>query len=477
MIREVLLASLFGSSSVVAAVRAAQAATFIPVNFFTADVLSAGFLPLYCKYAAEDAAKANTLFRLVAALLFSVSVVVVGLLLLGAHFWVSVLVPGFGPEERAYTVDFIDIFALGVPFYIAGGLFSYRDMGHGSYILISARATLQSAGMIIGTVTAFYFHLPKLLAWGFTGAYILYSLWGFQRTLALICGVPRTENSRVSARDVASEFWSVVKPLMLLPIFMQLNIAAERAVASFLGVNVAASLDYAKFITETGVLLIAVPLGLASLSVISRMSDDECRALLERVLPGLLLITIPLSTALAVHSHLIIAFIYQRGAFGPASTTLTQTILWAFGVGFWTQVISYVLVKTLSARLRNREVFRFMALALTGNVILNICLYKFAGPSTLGIGNCVYGLVLTVSAARALGVGSIVLRRATLLALGAVGYSLCALALPRDGRWAIATAILFFCCYWTAFASMFTVLRTDALGLIVRFRSSSNVAR
>jgi putative peptidoglycan lipid II flippase len=177
-LREVLLAALFGTSGVVAALRAAQSATLIPVNFFTADSLSAGFLPLYSRYHQIDPRRAGALFWWVAGLLLLASLVVLGILLLGVSSWISLLVPGFGRDEREQTIQFVRIMGLGVPFYIAGGLFSYLEMGHGSYGLASARATLQSAGMIVGTLAAYVLQAPSLLAWGFTAAYLVFALWG-----------------------------------------------------------------------------------------------------------------------------------------------------------------------------------------------------------------------------------------------------------------------------------------------------------
>jgi putative peptidoglycan lipid II flippase len=210
------------------------------------------------------------------------------------------------------------------------------------------------------------------------------------------------------------------------------------------------------------VLLFAVPLGLASLSVISRMTDAECHGLVTRILPGLLLFTVPISIAVAVHSHIIIELIYQRGAFGATSTQLTQTILRGFALGFWAQVISYVLLKTLSARLRNREVFRLMALALAANVVINIGLYRILGPIVLGLGSCAYGLVLMLGAARALDVLSDIVSRLIWLAGGALLYAVCASALPQEGIQAMAGSILLFCVYWTVFIMVSPPMRRDA---------------
>jgi putative peptidoglycan lipid II flippase len=141
---------------------------------------------------------------------------------------------------------------------------------------------------------------------------------------------------------------------------------------------------------------------------------------------------------------------------------LTQTILRGFALGFWAQVISYVLLKTLSARLRNTEVFGLMASALTANVAINIGLYRILGPIVLGLGSCAYGLVLMLGAARALNVLSGIVIRLVWLAGGAAGYALCASALPQEGTLAIASSVVLFCVYWPAFVLTSPVMRRDA---------------
>jgi putative peptidoglycan lipid II flippase len=473
VLREVLLAATFGTSGMVASLRAAQSATLVPVNFFTADSLSAGFLPLYTRYRETDAHRAGALFWWIAGLLLAASVVTVALLLAGAPYWIGVLVPGFGASERALTIEFVEIMGLGVPFYIAGGLFSYLEMGHGVYTLASARATLQSAGMIAGTLAAFALNRPSLLAWGFTVAYVIYAAWGCARIVRQNWVPLPSGLRREDVRSVAREFWHIVKPLVLVPILLQGNIVAERAVASSLGVGTSAALDYAKLISDTGILLFAVPLGLAGLSTISKMSDAEAYATLSRLMPPLLLATVPFSTGLAVNSHWVIAIIYQRGQFDATSTHLTQIILWGYAVGFWAQVASYVLVKALSAKLRNGEVFRFMAVALLSNTLINFSLYRVLGPSVLGVGGCAYGVVLLVLSARALDVWPVVVGRLAWLALGSVGYALSSLAVVGQGGLGMMEAALWFAAYWIAFITAVPVLRGDVRSIFARWRTAT----
>ncbi len=472
VLREVLLAGLFGTSGMVAALRAAQSATLVPVNFFTADTLSAGFLPLYARYRDSDGRRAGSLFWWTAGLLLVASVLTVTLLLAAAPYWIRALVPGFSASERALTVEFVRIMGLGVPFYIAGGLFSYLEMGHGVYTLASARATLQSAGLIVGTLVAYVMRVPSLLAWGFTVAYLVYSVWGFARIVRRgwvpLPSLLRSED----IRSVAGEFWHVVKPLMLIPVLLQGNTVAERAVASLLGVSTFAALDYAKFISDTGILLFAVPLGLAGLSAISKMSDEEARVSLERLLPPLLLASVPVSMALAVNCRWVIAIVYQRGHFDAESTHLTQLILWGYALGFWAQVASYVLMKSLSARLLNTAVFRIMAAGLVVNMVINFSFYRVVGPAVLGIGSCANGVVLFALSTRALGLTGTVLKRLAWLALGSLGYASIEMMPIAQGWLGMLVAAIWFMAWWGAFIAVVPTLRTDARFMIEKWSTA-----
>jgi len=468
--REVLLAGLFGTSGTVAALRTAQSATLVPVNFLTADSLAAGFLPLYTRYRETDVRRASTLFWWTGGLLTAASAITVALLTVLTEHWIRILVPGFDPRAREITADFVRIMGLGVPFYIAGGLFSYLEMGHGQYVLASTRASIQSCGLIAGTVMAYVMHMPTLLAWGFSVAYVIYAAWGFARIVSHgWLTVPKGLN-RNEARGVAREFWTVVRPLVFVPFLLQGSVVTERAVASLLSTGAAAALDYAKFITDTGILLFAVPLGLASLSVIAKMNDEMTRAKLTQVLPSLLFATVPISMVLAVNSHTVIALIYQRGSFDEKSTRITEMILGGYAVSFWAQVVSYVLVKALSAKLRNGTVCLCMAFALSANIAINLCLYRYLGPVVLGLGGCAYSVVLLFLSAYELNVVNVIAHRLKFWAPGSIGYAISSLVLMKYGGANAPVAAVWAVIWWGIFVATVPTLKSDLFFLINKIR-------
>src|SRR5690606_2151322 len=122
---------------------------------------------------------------------------------------------------------------------------------------------------------------------------------------------------------------------MVLPIFIQANIIVERIVASMIDAGVLSSLEYARTVTETGLVLITVPLGLASLSELGNLSQDQMRARMLVILRGLALLFIPTSAFLAVHAEHVISVLFARGAFDGDAQSVTTQILATLAYGFW----------------------------------------------------------------------------------------------------------------------------------------------
>lgn len=465
VVRELLLATLFGTSALVGAYRIAQTATLIPVQFFAADTLNAGFIPLYTRYAKQDKAKANTLFWILQIGLLALSLFIMGFLFWGAPWLVGILAPGLDAQTGRMAAIFVRIMVFGVPFYVVGALFSYLEMANGYYLLASLRASLQSVGLIAGTLAAFWFGQPVFLAWGFTGAYIIFSFWG--AVLLLRRGLLWWPRKWLwpEVCTVLGAFWQTIRHLLLLPFMLQGNIAIERVVASLMGVSVVAALDYAKFITETGVVLLAVPLGLAGLATFSDLTPDGAQERLERMLPIVLVVNVPISIYMAVHNELVISLLYQRGAFDETSVALTKSIFFGLAIGLWAQVAGYVLIKALNAQIRNREVIVFMALALGINILTNIILYRIIGPLALGLGASLYGLVLFLLATKALQLSRVAVPCLAWLGLGATLYVPLGLSLGGETWIDLGISGVVSVVFWLVYIGVTPLLRASVLPL------------
>lgn len=471
--REILLAASYGTSAIGGAFRVANTATFIPVNFLTADSLNAAFMPLYVRYGKDDRDLAQTLFWSVAGLLGLLAVLISVLLFWGAGRWAAVLAPGLDEGVIATIVAFIRVMAMGVPFYVAGALFSSLEMGNGGYGLASLRTCVQNIGIIGGILLAWWLGKPVIIAWGFSVAYVVFALWGALRlTRRGMLSWPEIMAWSL-VRQVLSVFGHTIGPLLFLPLFLQGNIALERAVASLIGLDVVSALDYAKFITETGVILLAVPIGLVGLSTLSGLDPMELNIRLAKIVPPLLIITIPLSVFLFAYSKPIVCLLYARGAFDAASVMSTTSVLKGLSLGFWAQVCGYVLMKVLNTQLRNREVLLLMILALSVNALNNFLCYRMWGAVVLGVGTSLYGVVLFVFGSKALKIGPMILRVMGWMALGVVLYLPICIWLPSDGLLSFLVAGLVFLVFWASYVVVVPQLRNDMVPIVSGMRRRS----
>jgi len=468
ILREIALAASFGTGASAAAFRAAQTATILPTHFFSSDALNAAFIPLFARYLRESEPRARSLFWSVFLLLAGTSFILAAALWLGAPWIAAALVPGFSAGARAITADMLRIMALGVPFYVQASLASYAEMAHGRYFIASVRASVQNIGLLIGVGAAVLTRNALLLAWGFT----LYSvLIATVATLSLVRNGFVGRPARLDGAEagiVLREFARLIAPLLLLPLLVQAALAVERVVASRIAMDAVAAIDYAKTISETGLALIAVPLGMAGLAELGRASENAARARLEQLLPILLAVTVPCSAFLVANAEGVVRLVFARGQFGETSIGVTTLVLRGLAVGFWAHVTGYVLAKSLSARSRNRQVARAMALASMAHMGVNLLAWPYLGPLTLGLSGSAFGLVLFAASARALDLAAAT-RQALLPLLGAsAAYLPLAWTLRATSLTGLLGAALLFLLFWGLFAGISPAARAFALRYVRR---------
>jgi peptidoglycan biosynthesis protein MviN/MurJ (putative lipid II flippase) len=438
VVREVLLAALFGAGRAVGANRIALTATMIPINFFTADALSAGFLPLYVQYKRDNPAMAVVLYRAVWRLLGAVSLALVVVLQVARGFWTDLLAPGLDDSTAALAASMLSVAALGVPCYVLYSLYTLVALAHDDVRLINLRASFQSIGLIAATALAYVTGDVVLLAWGFTAPCLVLWCWGAywvrrKGYLTRDGRAPLPPAERSHTRIALAMFWQRMRPLLFIPVLLQGSIAVERAVSSLLGVEVVAAAEYSRFVVDSLMALIAAPLGLAGLAAFAPMRSDEVRAGLERLITPVLLVTVPLSIMLSVNSRGAITLLYARGQFDERAVDVSSVILLGFSLGAWASVLAYTLVKVLNARGANTRVAVVNVLSLGTAAAVNLVMWRFWGPFTLGLAATVGGLVMLVGSALSLRIMGHCLRVLGLLAPAVAAASVAGWLLAGDG--------------------------------------------
>jgi putative peptidoglycan lipid II flippase len=424
-----------------------------PVNFLTGDILNAAFIPQYTQLREQQQDSAQTLFWTLAAMFGGIALLLPALLWWAAGRWVGVLAPGVDTQTQELAITMLRIMAVGIPFYLWSALLAFLAMAHKDFGPMALRPVVQNLGMIAGAVLAVVLDSVWFLAWGFTVSYVLLSGWATWRARRAGFLLFPDLWSWPEAGEVMRAFWRTLRPLVMLPFMLQGNIVVERAVASLVGLAAVSALDYARFVSETLILLLSVPVAFAGLAHWSGLSGEAIRKRLETVLRLLMAVSVPISAFLAVHAHTVVQAAYGRGAFDDESVRVTGDILQGTAVGLWAQVVGYVLLKALNAQMRNSAVLWVMGIALLANIAVNLGLHHQLGAMTLGLGSSAYGLILLGGCLTALGLWKQVLPVAATMAIGCAGFMLLSHWLPTaDNVWrqlSIAcTAALFYWGLW-----------------------------
>jgi peptidoglycan biosynthesis protein MviN/MurJ (putative lipid II flippase) len=404
VVRETLLAYLFGTSEVAAANRIAQTAALSPMNLVTTDALSGAFLPLEARLLRENRETAILLYRASQALFMVIGLLLVPALILGSGSWIHFIAPGSNDRVLGLAVSMLIIVALGVPSYLHYNMLAYLDMAEGGFRLSSVRATGQSIGLIAGTIFAYWLERPTLIAAGFSVAYILMSIWAM-RYVRRAGYLPRA-SGRFDFRAMRNVLGRLLRRLVILiflPIFAEAQILTEKMTISHLGYRTIAAVDYARLVTDTGILLLATPIGLASLPAFAILSEDHVRQRVLKVLEPFLLIGLGLAVIVSLFSRPIVEILYGRGAFNAQSVRITSQILQGMSLGLWAQLMNYFLVKVMNARSRNWVSIGVVGVATITMISLRPWLVDHFGDQGVG-------LAVSVGAIAAFVFGCIVLK-------------------------------------------------------------------
>lgn len=448
VVRELTTAALFGTGAVAAAYRLAQAAFLIPLHGFLSEAFGAGFIPTYARGCAQPTQASRALFAGMHAIVLAVSAAITVLLVVLARRWVGLLAPGFDVQTAQLATQMVEVLALTMPFYALTGLYASAELAAGRAQLTAARASLQSVGLIAGALLAWQTGNAVFIAGGFLAAYVFLAGYGFWATWRSGLRPWPRAGEWLTAKAPLLSVWRSLRLLFLVPLMMQVHFVVERRVASWVSIDTVAALDYARFLTDTAVLLLAMPIGFAGLGTMPNMSETQFRTAALRSLRMLLYVGAPLSVVLALHAEEIVKLIFARGAFNAASVAATTAILQPLAAGLWALLIGYSGAKFLSARNRNFPLIGIYAAGLSCNVVLNILLYPFIGAAALGVAATAYSLVFGIAMLRCLNLLGALRRDLLTISCISLAYVLawaCAPAGLMSSGW---LPLLAFACYW-----------------------------
>jgi putative peptidoglycan lipid II flippase len=391
--REVLMAKVLGASLVADGFRGATTAVMLPLAFMQNETVPAVMIPMQ-----QDALKQGTGPQRLAALtvaLTAVAAVIMLAIQMAGEWWIHAFVGGFSLEGRALTLSFVRIMALGMPASAMMNVLAAGEIALGRTRLTNIRASILNIAVLMGIAWLAFTGNFHSLAWSFTIAFNGLAVWGFF-TLWREGVLSFTGLSVWSVLSAGREFLRRLKPLLALPMAEQGNVWVERIIASRITTGAVASLDYARTLTESALLLISQPVGLA---VLSSHPPKDPLAQIEAIARPVLALALPASAYLAMFAPEIVRLVFFRGAFNEHALMLTSGALRGIAFGLWASTLGWILIRILNGAGRNFAAATIIVTAYVVNILVNLLTSQLpgldvSGTLLLGLGEAVRGIIL-----------------------------------------------------------------------------------
>lgn len=408
-VREVIMAQIIGVALIADGFRTAITAILLPLAFLQNESVPAILIPMM-KESQRHGDAPRRLASLSAALVF-IGVLLMLLMLAAGELLVDAMVAGFTPEGQKMTLHFVRIMALSMPASVLINCLAAGEIALGKTRMTNLRASILNIGVIVGLGLLVVTRNPSVLAWAFTLAFNLLAAWGCWRLMRegnlSFAGL----TARTAARE-GLEFLRRVRPFLALPAAEQANIWLERLLASRLVTGAVASLDYARTLTDSTLLLISQPIGLALLAE-NRVLDDRQQA--EAIARPVLAVAVPASVFLYMFATDIVRLVFHRGAFDEHGVVLTSQALSGIALGLWASTLGWILLRLLNNRRRNAAAAFILISAYAVNFGMNLLTENLQRASGMGVffigtGEAARSLVLLFGVVAALGCGAMLMR-------------------------------------------------------------------
>jgi len=446
LIRERTFAHYFGNSDAGDAFKAALKIPNFLQNLFGEGVLSASFIPVYAGLLGkkeEDAA--STVAGVVFSLLALLSSVLVVIGVIATPLLIDLIAPGFHGEKRELTIKLVQIFFPGTGLLVMSAWCLGILNSHHKFFLSYAAPVIWNVAII----TALVFYGANLtqndlaikVAWGLVVGSALQFLIQLPTTLRLLKKLKLSFNTKNSeVKIIAKNFF----PVVLARGVVQVSAYVDNILASLLPTGAVSALAYAQTIYLLPVSLFGMAVSASELPVMSSAtgSADQVAAYLrQRLDKGLKRIAffiVPSVVGFLFLGDIIVAALFQSGAFQKESTNYVWGVLAGSTVGLLASTLGRLYSSTFYSLKDTRTPLRFAFIRVLLTTVLGV-LCAFYVPAIFNLPEYYGTAGLTASAGVSGWVEFYLLRRKLNEKLGNTGLKLKYLI----KLWAIAlTALL-----------------------------------
>jgi putative peptidoglycan lipid II flippase len=422
LVRELLMARIFGASLVADSFRGANTAVLMPLIPMQNEGVPAVMIPMLRAWHKEGTAPANLAALCIG--LCSIAALIMTAVEMCGSLWVHLIVGRMEAGGQRLVLGFVQIMALWMPASVLLNCLMAAEIALGRSRIAALRPTVLNlsvmTGLLLSALTGKLVFLPLLVAI-FLNTLGVWCLWTLWRAGAL--SLEGVSPGLVVA--VFRDFLRRLRPLLSQPLAEQGQVWIERFVASGFAIGTLASIDYARTLTDSALLLVSQPIGMA---VLYRGHSADPRAASIAIARPLIAVALPLSIYIAVFAPDIVHLVFARGAFNETAVELTSGALRGIAAGLWATTLGMILLRFLNNAGRNGRAALILAFALAVNAVLNVMAWHEGevlgyGSAMIGAGEAARGFVLLAGTAIALDI------HGTLLRLLAISLPAAALAL------------------------------------------------
>ena len=398
LVRDVLIATLFGAKAETDAFLVAFRIPNLLRRLFAEGAFSQAFVPVLSEYKIRRGeAETKTLADRTASVLAVALLGVTALGVLAAPVIVYLSAPGFAanPEKFDLTVAMLRVTFPYILFIslvsLAGGILNTWSR----FTIPALTPTLLNVAFIVGALfCARFFDRPiMVLAWAvFAGGVLQLALQ--VPALARIGMLPRLELgfSDPGVRRIIL----LMGPAVIGVSISQVSLLINTIFASFLENGSVTWLYYADRLMEFPTALLGVALGTVLLPSLSKYhsqaAEGEYSRLLDWGLRLTFLLAAPAAVALAILSVPLITTLFHYGQFGERDVWMTRQALVAYSAGLLGLILVKVLAPGFYARQNIATPVRIAIVTLIATQLMNAALIvplKHSGLAlSIGLGAC-----------------------------------------------------------------------------------------
>jgi len=392
-IREIIMASYYGTNAEMDAYNSAYSLYYVPVLLFNSCITST-LIPLYVRLHEEKGLEHANRFGSNALNLFALASMVISVIMfLLAEPLVRLTNGGYSPEKQLLTAELLKVMLPSLVFLVSSIVLSSILNARDRYMAAQLTGFPITVALISATVGFSAQYGIHALAWGVFVSGIL-------QVVILLPALWKTFSYKLRFDFKDENFKHLLLlacPAVLSMAVNELNHLIDRFLATGLGDGMVAGMNFAfKLITFLqGVFL--VPLTTIMFSKMSRQAakDDKkgIAAMVMNCVEVVALVILPITAVGAVMADDVIRAAYMRGQFNADSVALTSGPFLFYIIGLIGFGVRDMLNRAFHSVQDTKTPMVNSAVTVVINVALNLILVRSMGGSGLALATSISGIL------------------------------------------------------------------------------------